>query len=107
MECVSCHTTLTGSLDTYGPINEPLCWSCFSNPELRGDEVESLERRLEELDSDLEDAKLEVENCEEKLSDAEETLDEIYQEIEVINSQLHHCQPVKQSDRLVFVGLRI
>lgn len=29
--CTACHVLLTSGLDTFGDVDAPLCWSCWSS----------------------------------------------------------------------------
>ena len=37
MNCIVCETQLSGSLDTFGPVGQEMCWDCWK---LAGDEPE-------------------------------------------------------------------
>lgn len=43
--CTACHVSLTGSLDTFGDVDAPLCWSCWSSCVFDGEPFDLLELR--------------------------------------------------------------
>ncbi len=63
MKCSVCENDLTGGLDTYGTIQEPLCWDCFSKGE-PDHEYQKLIDEEKELKEELEDIEGKIETLE-------------------------------------------
>ena len=69
MKCSCCDTQLSGwGLDTIGPINEPLCQSCFLNDVPGRTAIETniaqLEKELNEIEGEIEDFGRQIANLE-------------------------------------------
>lgn len=41
-QCTCCHVALTGGIDTFGDIDAPMCWSCWSSCVFDGEPFDPL-----------------------------------------------------------------
>lgn len=85
MKCSVCENDLAGDLDTFGSIQEPLCWICFITDAL-GVQKTSNHTALRE------------QNLKSELSDIEGEIDELQDRAHVITIELKKIYKKRESD---------
>jgi hypothetical protein len=67
MKCTNCETTLTGALDTYGPLNSPQCRSCFLAGDSCDDGPAEFEEEIKQFDDEICELEREINRLEGEL----------------------------------------